>query len=151
MESESIINQLTVKACSHCKTEKPVGEFHANKSKADGLSSLCRACQNLASKKYYQKNVGKMRERNNLTNQKRRESLRRLKSNPCSDCGQTFPFYVMEFDHREPVQKEFNIADSIKKSRDSFNRELQKCDLVCSNCHRIRTFTRKAEGLGVEA
>ena len=72
--------------------------------------------------------------------------LRAAKDAPCVDCGQRYPFYVMEFDHREGETKLFNIADVTSKyrtSRETLDRELAKCDLVCANCHRERTYQRQ--------
>jgi hypothetical protein len=74
--------------------------------------------------------------------------LRAAKDAPCVDCGQRYPFYVMEFDHREGETKLFNIADVTSKrrtSKETLDRELAKCDLVCANCHRERTYQRRQQ------
>lgn len=67
-----------------------------------------------------------------------------IKNRPCQDCGRTYPPYVMDFDHRDIEIKNFTISPcvgslAIKKLRN----EIEKCDVVCSNCHRIRTWNRK--------
>jgi len=70
------------------------------------------------------------------------EFLLRLKRKPCKDCRKTYPHYVMEFDHVRGV-KHFSICTGWKKhSIQVVKEELRKCELVCSNCHRIRTFSR---------
>jgi len=67
--------------------------------------------------------------------------VREAKSVSCMDCGNTYPYYVMDFDHRE--NKEFTLGGSGSKSgRQKILAEIEKCDVVCSNCHRIRTATR---------
>lgn len=68
---------------------------------------------------------------------------------PCHDCGGKFPACVMEFDHREPRigGKEGTIAYlSRHNSMPKLMAELEKCDVVCANCHRIRTNQRKVNG-----
>lgn len=62
---------------------------------------------------------------------------------PCTDCKQHFPPYCMDFDHL--TNKKCNVsrmANSAYKL-DTIKLEIAKCELVCSNCHRIRTFKRE--------
>jgi hypothetical protein len=51
---------------------------------------------------------------------------------PLPDC-------CYDFDHREPSEKSFSISAGSGKSLVELMIEVDKCDLVCSNCHRIRT------------
>jgi hypothetical protein len=72
--------------------------------------------------------------------------LRKAKSVPCADCGQCFPFYIMDFDHRPGEVKAFAVANVAGQTRISAARiqaEIAKCDVVCANCHRIRTWRRR--------
>lgn len=59
---------------------------------------------------------------------------------PCADCGQSYPPYVMDYHHRDPATKEFKVslarANTWAWSR--VKAEIDKCDLLCANCHRIR-------------
>lgn len=62
-------------------------------------------------------------------------------SKPCMDCDMFYPYYVMDFDHlRDKVNNIAHMANmgSISKLK----AEMEKCELVCSNCHRIRTHKR---------
>lgn len=71
--------------------------------------------------------------------------LRALKeATPCMDCGRNFRWYQCEFDHRPGTQKHCNVARMTSRtfSVEAIKREIEKCDLVCSNCHRIRTIDR---------
>lgn len=62
---------------------------------------------------------------------------------PCFDCGIFYPHYVMDFDHRNPKEKVETIARMISLVGVSkILEEIEKCDLVCANCHRIRTHIR---------
>lgn len=59
------------------------------------------------------------------------------------DCGDIFPYFIMDFDHREGTRKKFNISMvSQFSTKKELLKEIKKCDLVCSNCHRIRTWMR---------
>ncbi len=70
-----------------------------------------------------------------------KEYLRMVKDVPCLDCGKKYPYYVMDMDHREPDKKEYNISRMINcGSWKKFKEEIDKCDIVCSNCHRERTY-----------
>ena len=68
--------------------------------------------------------------------------LRKIKDVPCTDCGNKYPYFVMDLDHKEGTEKEERISVLVNCSWEKFLKEIEKCDVVCSNCHRIRTFTR---------
>ena len=88
-------------------------------------------------KSYYLKHEAKRR-------QQFRELLRVAKDRPCADCGQRFPPYVMDFDHRDPTSKRFRVSEMGSRNLAVFKTECEKCDVVCANCHRIRTHSTKA-------
>lgn len=69
--------------------------------------------------------------------------VRRLREQPCTDCMGEYPWYVMEFDHCRGV-KDTDIAKMVHKpvGMERLRREIAKCDLVCANCHRARTYAR---------
>ena len=66
--------------------------------------------------------------------------IRELKEKtPCLDCGISYPYYVMDFDHVRG-QKHANVMELIPTlSKKKIDEEIAKCEIVCSNCHRIRT------------
>lgn len=78
-----------------------------------------------------------------------RENSRRLskriqdykESKPCMDCGVNYPYYVMDLDHVIGT-KVAGVSRMKTWSDRRLQEELAKCELVCSNCHRIRTFLR---------
>jgi hypothetical protein len=63
-----------------------------------------------------------------------------LKQRPCTDCARTYPPCVMDFDHVRGTKRN-NIARLISRtcSLQTLSAELDKCELVCANCHRMRT------------
>lgn len=73
----------------------------------------------------------------------RRQFLKDIKNmTPCEDCGRNFPHYVMHFDHARGV-KVANVSSLTGIKWESFYTELEKCDIVCANCHMIRTHERR--------
>ncbi len=66
-----------------------------------------------------------------------------LKTGPCVDCGGQFPPYVKQFDHRDPSRKSFQIGTAALKRFSVLDAEAEKCDVVCANCHAVRTQRRR--------
>lgn len=66
-------------------------------------------------------------------------------ASPCTDCGVNYPYFVMQFDHLG--DKVINIGDIAHKdwSRARVQKEIDKCELVCANCHAARTHQRRTE------
>lgn len=61
---------------------------------------------------------------------------------PCADCGSHFPAVCMDFDHVRGT-KVANVARIVADANlDRLKDEIAKCDLVCANCHRLRTSSR---------
>ncbi len=80
---------------------------------------------------------------------KRLLTIATVKAIPCADCGKSYPRCVMDFDHRDPSQKRFTIGrHPAGASLAALMEEIAKCDVVCSNCHRVRT--HKATGRHVD-
>lgn len=72
--------------------------------------------------------------------------IHEMKSRPCADCGGVFDPVCMDFDHRPGEVKLFGIGGKNSMSLERFLAEAAKCDVVCSNCHRIRTFRKRDHG-----
>jgi L-lysine 2,3-aminomutase len=70
------------------------------------------------------------------------EMVRKAKMKPCADCGNEFPYYVMDLDHVRGT-KVGGVSRLINRGNMSLLLvEIEKCDVVCANCHRIRTWER---------
>ncbi len=65
----------------------------------------------------------------------------------CADCGYRAHPAALDFDHRDPKLKQEHIANLVAQSpsRASLWREVSKCDVVCANCHRIRTHNSRVD------
>jgi hypothetical protein len=62
---------------------------------------------------------------------------------PCHDCGDTFPVWVMHWDHLPEFEKISHISQMVgSRTREAIVEELKKCELVCANCHVMRTVAR---------
>jgi hypothetical protein len=100
---------------------------------------MCKKCKNELSKRSYQRNKTTYQARAPRRRFESRNLIIKLKSNPCTDCKQTFHFCQMDFDHRDPTQKRLPISRMGLMGLESIHKEIEKCDLVCVNCHRDRT------------
>ena len=142
-----------MKRCPKCQTDKPLAEFAKRAKSPDGLQSWCRSCNAARSKQYYAENTEKHKSvvtyRANTERFRQRQMLIEYKeSHPCTDCGLHFPYYVMDFDHLDG--KKCNVSSMPGNWSDAtIWDEVAKCELVCSNCHRIRTHTRRVSGVMV--
>ncbi len=104
--------------------------------------------KNIDTRREYRRNwQSKNRESVNDTRKKLRNRNRMIinafKDKECADCGQWFPPCVMDFDHvkGEKVKAVSRMLNGMS-SVDNLLIEIMKCDVVCSNCHRIRTHER---------
>lgn len=68
-------------------------------------------------------------------------AVRALKERPCTDCGGSFPPECMDFDHVGEGKRR-SVSAMVRYSWDLVLTEIAKCELVCANCHRIRTAKR---------
>ena len=104
--------------------------------------------QKAAQARYFQENKAALLKAQNVKRNLWRRHIQEVKeSTPCMDCGLRYPHYVMDFDHRPGTKKRFNIGTSVARfsTLDDLKSEIAKCDGVCSNCHRHRTFMRKVK------
>lgn len=136
-----------LKICSQCKKLKSNDEFNYRNKKLNIRHSYCRECGKFLTRNHYKNNKSQYLKRNLLAYKKRKEFVRQSKSKPCADCGIQYPFYVMDFDHREGEIKEFALNQVDRMTMKAIKAEIVKCDVVCSNCHRERTFQRLAQKL----
>ena len=79
--------------------------------------------------------------------------LRQTRDQPCADCGRAFAPHQMDFDHRNRSEKSFRLSAgrAMLMSRDRLMTEIAKCDIVCANCHRLRTVRAERERTNVHS
>jgi hypothetical protein len=124
---------------------KPVSEFAWRRKAKGQRHNMCRPCHSVYHHEHYSANkdryVAQARERKRALAIERTEwLLTYFASHPCLDCGED-DAVVLEFDHRR--DKEFNIGSVLPyRNWESILAEIEKCDVVCANCHRRRTASR---------
>lgn len=97
--------------------------------------------------KHYAANKERYIEQAAVAKRRLRKEVEDLKRKPCSDCKVSYPPWVMDFDHRPGEVKVASVAVLVNRNRrKAALAEIEKCDLVCANCHRERTHSR---GYGV--
>lgn len=94
----------------------------------------------------YLRDADKIKEQSRHWHRSRKDALEALKSGPCLDCGGLFPPECMDWDHRPDENKVLAIGRMRFAPWQSVLDEIAKCDLVCANCHRIRTKRRLLDG-----
>ena len=71
---------------------------------------------------------------------KRKDLLIERFGGKCADCGGSFHKCAYDFHHVNPLEKKFEIAPALDRNWNSILEEVEKCVMLCSNCHRIRHY-----------
>lgn len=132
-----------MKTCHKCKKQLPQEKFGKNSNRPDGLQTACKACKKKLNRDWYLNNKQRRKELNKRYQKKLQEFYIKARSKPCADCGKQYHWVVMEFDHTG--NDKFMNVSLMKKNGYPIERlkeEINKCDLVCSNCHQIRSYIR---------
>lgn len=133
-----------MKECFKCKVTYPLN-FFKFRNKPKGIKfSYCNKCMIVYRHDHYLKNksyyLKKAFERNHRIRIERTKLLiNYLSTHPCVDCGNNNPI-VLEFDHKDEKKKDFNISSIITwASMQKIDKEIDKCEIRCANCHKIKT------------
>lgn len=127
------------KKCTKCQRELPLDNFRW-KNKAEGKKhAQCKECQRAQEKKHYQESLIR-RESVKATAATQKNSnmavVEEAKKCGCLKCGEKRS-YVLDFHHRDNSQKVDTINHMLKSaSLKTIQTELEKCDVLCANCHR---------------
>lgn len=130
------------KPCKKCGETKDLSEFSKCKASKDGLQYWCKPCQRESVKASYQKNKEPAKARAAKQVQEKREWIREQKNKPCADCGGVFDPVCMDFDHLPEHDKTANMSVMYQFPLAKIKEEIAKCEVVCANCHRLRTKER---------
>ena len=131
------------KTCSKCQARKPLTEFNFGKRAANARHSYCRDCGCKFTRSHYRRRKRQDLDRNRRSYAVRRQMVVDAQSCLCADCGIQYPYYVLEFVHRERVSKKFPLHAVHGATKNVILREIAKCDVVGANCHRERTHRRE--------
>jgi len=136
--------EFATRMCARCLLDKPLHDFGLKNPAKGWYSSYCRPCTRERSKEHYQKNlvayITRARTRSRTDRDRNRAYVAEyLATHPCIDCGES-DAVVLEFDHRDPGTKLENVARLLHTGTlTAVQAEIEKCDVRCGNCHRIRT------------
>src|SRR2546427_3094171 len=132
-----------MRACTKCGEVKPLDQFPPVRRGEPKLQTWCRGCFAEANARNYRKNHEREKARIYKYVAARKADTRRriaeyLSTHPCVDCGET-DIVVLEFDHvREKVADVATYANS-GRSWERIWAEIEKCEVRCANCHRLKT------------
>lgn len=110
-----------MRKCPRCKSEKDISDFYKRRNK-EGNSTYCKKCSI----------------EQTLERQRRfKEQCVEYKGGKCENCGYNKYIGAIEFHHMDPSQKDFSIANArLTSFSDRVKEELDKCKILCANCHR---------------
>lgn len=112
---------MNTKRCTICGKEKPLTDFSIRNKQKNTYKSECKQCHNdkVKLRYYYLKDV-----------------VNEYKKCGCAKCGEN-RLYVLDFHHIDPSTKDGTITRmSTKYSLDRLQKEIDKCVVLCANCHR---------------
>lgn len=140
--------QTTGKNCRGCLTYKPLTEFQ-KVGRGDKLRARCRNCHNITMrprcKEHYNENKPYYLSKNKKARQQAAQLIQdyKIKNAICADCKLPHPPWRLDFDHLDPETKFKAVSQLCTHSKARIIQEIQKCEIVCANCHRDRTYTRR--------
>lgn len=133
------------KKCSNCEKYFDISNFNWKLKKANKRSSKCKTCTNEYCRKHYQDNKELYKERSKFHTRRYAKEGRKLiyefkLSNPCASCSESNPV-VLEFHHIDPKKKRNDVSNMATHgySIESIEKEIEKCIILCANCHRRKT------------
>lgn len=139
-------SQSNHRKCCRCGLSKPIDAFAWRRQAIGQRDSFCRPCRAAYGREHYAAN--RQRYIDQARVQKQRLALKPTKflikyfeTHPCVDCTERDPV-VLEFDHLR--DKCFDIGAALPyRNWQSILDEIEKCEVVCANCHRRRTARRR--------
>jgi hypothetical protein len=134
-----------MRRCGRCGQLKPIDEFNWRRKERNQRDNMCRPCRADYKREHYlankQRYVAQARARaRRLYVERTQYLIEFFASHPCVDCGET-DSVVLEFDHL--ADKEFDVGRALPyRNWQSILEEIEKCEVVCRNCHRRRESKR---------
>jgi hypothetical protein len=115
--------ELVFIQCKNCGyTSDDLEEFVKNKNKPAGREQECKVC---------------CANRVKLIGQVTKKIIDAACNKPCFRCGNRYPAYVMDFHHLDPNMKDLSVSGMKTYRIDRVLSEIDKCIVVCANCHRV--------------
>jgi 5-methylcytosine-specific restriction endonuclease McrA len=121
------------KRCSRCGQIKPIFSFWKNRSRRDGVQQYCVPCWSAVRAPYRERHLQWRRDRHF---EARRKITLILLEHGCAVCGIRDPD-VLDFHHIKPKLRP--VSQMHEYAWKTILKEIAKCQILCSNCHRRRT------------
>lgn len=144
---------MCMKVCVSCKEEKNLSEFNYRNKEKGTYSSNCKLCKSKIDSKLYKSNHTGRKSKIRLVKKSKINENRKIVKDikldsECYLCGDK-RHYVLDFHHLISEEKEIEIGLLVKRasSTDRLIKEIDKCVLLCSNCHRELHFLKKENEL----
>jgi len=135
------------KVCTKCKIEKDITEFYCDKRNKNGFCPQCKKCTLEFHFIQYHKYPQKHRDARSKSDRKYRLHQKQqavdYKGGKCQVCGYNKYLGALEFHHINPEEKQHGIGVLMRHQWGEIKSELDKCILVCSNCHKEIHHTQK--------
>jgi hypothetical protein len=133
--------------CVACKKSKDETLFSFKNRKIGKRSSRCKECHKDYMKNHYEQNKITYKQRARKSNIVYKEEVSKFLTNiklnsKCNQCGENHPA-TLDFHHVDDETKEFNISVPQGRSMEKIKKEIDKCIILCSNCHRKLHWSEK--------
>jgi hypothetical protein len=142
-----------MKECSKCKIDKENIEFGISSRTKDGSNSWCKLCVRERSKQWYERNKEKANKKSSKRSQDRRNWINEIKQQlKCIKCEENH-IACLEFHHLNPIEKKFEIGRAINQigiEKEEILKEIEKCIILCSNCHKKFHYLERTEQYNIE-
>ena len=131
-----------MKKCITCEEVLPLDNFGICKRNTDGYNNKCKKCKRKYDNKYYNNKSEKEKNRKYQLQKDRLTEIRKFIFDYLSDkkckCGES---HIATLDFHHIGEKSFNISCGVRAglSLDKIKKEIEKCVIMCANCHRKET------------
>lgn len=137
---KNIETNLRKQICTRCKKEKSLSCFGKRRYRENiRWSTECKVCLKIHNNTYYAAHAQQIQKNHKRLVKPKYALIVQAKSRPCKDCGGLFPPCVMDFDHVRG-KKLFDVGNGRSRSEAAIAEEIAKCEVICANCHRLRTW-----------
>lgn len=128
-----------MKKCTNCLKDKDLSNFHKRIRSKDGLSSTCKDCRKVIDRDSYVNSEIRREQiksrRTSIMRHNRRLLSRYKKMCKCFICREDEPV-ALDLHHTDPEEKDADPSRMTTYSTSSLRKEIRKCVVLCSNCHR---------------
>ena len=127
---------MDTKICSKCHRELPLENFHKNGFDKNGnqkYRGYCKDCANKIERERYQK----------------KKKFIESQKHKCAKCGED-RVYILDFHHIDKNKKDFTIGKIKKGNLDLIQEEIDKCIVLCANCHREFHYLEREKNITLE-